>query len=437
MAKSNLRASAIYVAGLMARGLGYPELASRALGKAVALSPGNAVFHCELGVAQSKGHLADEAETSFRRALELKPDLAAAYSGLGDLFRMREKADDAVAQYEKALSLDPDCTQAHLGIGLIRFEQYRLDEAGKHLRRAAELDPGLAQASERLDEIIEFQKNLKDEIEKAIQDVRESRTLGDPRGLGQNLYRAVEAGMRDWALARAAEWVHETPENPLATYTLTALEGKTSPPAPPEGYVEELFDKFAQTYNRNLKGLSYQGPDLINRMLAGHFPGRDLDVLDLGCGTGLDAAALKPYARTLTGVDKSAKMLEIAKERGLYDDLCKSDIVSFLNDHPNSYDLIAASDVFCYFGDLTDVIGAMAKSLRLNGRVVFTLEHDTNGSGAGWRLQANKRYCHTGDYARGKVADAGLTVVAIDPGFLRQELRRNVEAIVVLAQKER
>ena len=41
-------------------------------------------------------------------------------------------------------------------------------------------------------------------------------------------------------------------------------------------------------------------------------PGRPLDVLDLGCGTGLMGAEIHPLARTLVGVDLSSQMLENA-----------------------------------------------------------------------------------------------------------------------------
>jgi predicted TPR repeat methyltransferase len=242
--------------------------------------------------------------------------------------------------------------------------------------------------------------------------------------------------MRDWALARAAEWTKEMPEDQLAVYTLTAIEGKASPAAPPDGYVEKLFDYAADAYNRNLQELSYQGPDLVTDMISRYFPAHGLDILDAGCGTGLNAVALKPYARTLTGIDLSSKMLEAARSRGSYDNLYKSDVVSFLKEHPSAYDLIAASDVFCYFGDLRDVIDAMAHSLRADGRIVFTVEHEKSISGTGWRLHPSGRYRHAEAYVREKLKDAGLTEVSVETRILRQELLRNVECLVVLARKE-
>jgi SAM-dependent methyltransferase len=50
-------------------------------------------------------------------------------------------------------------------------------------------------------------------------------------------------------------------------------------------------------------------------------------VLELGCGTGLCAALFRPAAARLVGVDVSARMLERARARGLYDELLLGDAV--------------------------------------------------------------------------------------------------------------
>ena len=46
-----------------------------------------------------------------------------------------------------------------------------------------------------------------------------------------------------------------------------------------------------------------------------------LEVLDAGCGTGLAAPLLGPYARRLVGVDLSGAMLEQARALPQYDEL--------------------------------------------------------------------------------------------------------------------
>jgi predicted TPR repeat methyltransferase len=54
-----------------------------------------------------------------------------------------------------------------------------------------------------------------------------------------------------------------------------------------------------------------------------------VDVLDLGCGTGLSGQALRPLARRLTGVDLSPAMIDARRTRTVYDVLTVAEITAF------------------------------------------------------------------------------------------------------------
>jgi predicted TPR repeat methyltransferase len=107
-----------------------------------------------------------------------------------------------------------------------------------------------------------------------------------------------------------------------------------------------------------------------------------LDILDLGCGTGLAGAWLKDYAKTLTGVDMSKLMLSKAQGKGLYTSLQWSDMEDWLvaitkNSHDNSHnnwDLVVAADVLAYIGDLTKLFRLVKDVVRPGGHFVFTVE---------------------------------------------------------------
>src|SRR5262249_8995897 len=103
-------------------------------------------------------------------------------------------------------------------------------------------------------------------------------------------------------------------------------------------------------------------------------PERTLDVLDLGCGTGLCGAQFRPWARTLMGVDQSAGMLARARARGIYDELTESDLASALRKYADRFDLIVASDVLLLVGDLAPVFDAVARALHPGGRFAFTVD---------------------------------------------------------------
>jgi len=70
------------------------------------------------------------------------------------------------------------------------------------------------------------------------------------------------------------------------------------------------FDKEAAQWDANpgRVKLANQVADAIIREAA---PGRDMDVLDFGCGTGLVTLRLRPLVRTVTGVDSSSGMLGV------------------------------------------------------------------------------------------------------------------------------
>ena len=105
-------------------------------------------------------------------------------------------------------------------------------------------------------------------------------------------------------------------------------------------YVRTLFDQYAPRFDAALvDGLAYRAPALL-RAAVGRVgngggggrtsAGRFRQVLDLGCGTGLAGAAMRPLARRLVGVDLSPGMIAAAERKGLYDRLVTGDIVQFL-----------------------------------------------------------------------------------------------------------
>jgi predicted TPR repeat methyltransferase len=82
----------------------------------------------------------------------------------------------------------------------------------------------------------------------------------------------------------------------------------------------EYFDAAAGIYETNVTRAEYFAPIWIARHvqdLVGLF---ECDVLDLGCGTGLNIKALYGHRTDIRaqGVDVSPKMLEQARATGLY-----------------------------------------------------------------------------------------------------------------------
>jgi predicted TPR repeat methyltransferase len=154
-----------------------------------------------------------------------------------------------------------------------------------------------------------------------------------------------------------------------------------------------------------------------------------LDVLDLGCGTGLSGAVLRGLARQLTGIDLSPRMLAHARGRGLYDRLIEGDIVPVLAGLGTNFDLVAAADVFVYFGDLEALLASAARALRPGGWLAFSVESLSAGE---YHLQPTGRYAHAPAYIGVLAQRHGLTRVAERDVTLRVEQGKPVAGLLQL-----
>jgi predicted TPR repeat methyltransferase len=164
-------------------------------------------------------------------------------------------------------------------------------------------------------------------------------------------------------------------------------------------------------------------------------PGKQFDMLDVGCGTGLCGPLIAPYARTLVGVDLSARMLAQAREKQVYDELLQMELTAALRGRAAaSADVIVSADTLVYFGDLSNVAAAAAHALRPGGSFVFTLERATAAAVRDFRLEVHGRYTHAQDYVDAVLRDHGLQA-EIGHADLRTESGMPVAGLVVRARR--
>ncbi|HSF63190.1 MAG TPA: methyltransferase domain-containing protein [Paracoccaceae bacterium] len=198
----------------------------------------------------------------------------------------------------------------------------------------------------------------------------------------------------------------------------------------------EVFDRFAASYDRKLAALGNRGPQMVGLLLdtLGLPAERGLAVLDAGCGTGLCAPLLRPYAKRLHGVDLSRAMLQQAQRKKLYTHLTRSDLASIGTLPAGPFDLVVSSDVLVYFGDLGPVLANLATITRPGGWLILTLElaEDTRS----WALAPSGRHRHDPAYLGRALQAAGFSAPKhrID-GDLRHDLGQPVRAFAVAAQR--
>src|SRR5260370_19399151 len=197
------------------------------------------------------------------------------------------------------------------------------------------------------------------------------------------------------------QWAEEDPDNPIPRHMLGANSGSDTPNRADERYIVETFDGFAEHFDEKLRDLGYCVPQLAAASLIHHplYQTGRATVLDAGCGTCWCGPLLKSTAQRLVGVDLSPGMLEHARQRGVYDELHEGELTAFMFSRPWSFDIIVATDVLIYFGELDQPLAAARSALRSGGLLCFSLEALLEPAATeSFRLQMHGRYSHSRAY---------------------------------------
>ncbi len=202
-------------------------------------------------------------------------------------------------------------------------------------------------------------------------------------------------------------------------------------------YVRALFNQYAPRFDEALESLAYRGPQQLAeavRRIRAPSPGAAIGtMLDLGCGTGLAAAAFRPDVRHVTGVDLSPGMVAKARAKNVYDRLETGDLVAFLAAERTAgrrYDLVIAADVLVYLFDLAPVMRAVADVLNPGALFAFTVE---TYPGDAVELGEKLRFRHSADVVRAVVAAAGLALRELSPCATRTEGSAAVFGLLAVA----
>ena len=365
---------------------------------------------------------------------QLRPDDAGAHYNIGHAYHDLGDLDAAETEYRKAIEQDTELYRAHSNLGGVLFDQERLSEAATEYRCAIAMNPDSAADHFNLGKVFEVQGKLGD----AARKFRDSLDLNPLSAAAYERLAAVENKLDkpDRAEDTFKQWLSVMPNHPVALHLQAAAQGDQHMSRASDDYVRTAFDSFAGEFDKRLANLDYIAPKVIGQCVADllNSPAGDLNILDIGCGTGLCGPHLRPYARQLTGVDISAAMLAEAEKRGEYDDLIEAELTNFLTDNHDSFDLIVSADVLVYFGDLQPVFDAAAKALRSNASFLCTLEYtDSTERETGYFLNQHGRYSHTESYVRDVLKKSGLSVRGLSIQALRKEGGQAVNEMVLVA----
>lgn len=367
------------------------------------------------------------------KAVLVEPALAHAYNNLGLILKGAGQAVAAARCYLQATLVSPKFAEAHSNLGVVLKAEGQAALAVRHYRRALDLDPSLGEAWNNLGNVLQELGELEDAVEaylSAADRMPDCDTVAYNVGL-----LLMRMGHHEDALVHLRRAVELAPERDGARHLIAAIEGETTPTAP-RAYVRSLFDAYANRFESHLVGeLQYRAHQATVDILdtVGGPARRFALAYDLGCGTGLVGELVRARTKRLVGIDLSPEMLKWAERKGLYDTLICGDIDDVLDQETAAPDLVLATDVFIYVGELDGTIARLARRMAPGGMFAFSIE--TAADGLEWFLRPSGRYAHGEAYVAETLERHGFRLLASRPIMVRQEAGEPLDGAVYLAVK--
>ncbi len=132
----------------------------------------------------------------------------------------------------------------------------------------------------------------------------------------------------------------------------------------------DYYDEFAKVYDKR-RGSNVPGGyhDLLDELETGFVErfGKQKDLLEVGCGTGLIMERVRRFARSVQGVDLSPGMLARAQERGLQVQQASATELPFSD---NSFDVTYSFKVLAHIPEIDQALSEMARVTRPGGVIL-------------------------------------------------------------------
>lgn len=369
--------------------------------KALDTEPENIGALFQLGATCNLAGKLEEATRCFLKILELDPANTAATNNLGKVYEQNGSLPEAEAMYMRALKTDPGNPVIHCNLGRTYVTDRKFKEAKSCFDKVISIDPDYTEAYFSMARILSEQGN------------REAATEFARKAL------AIDPNLED------ARFFIRTLENLDATTDAVLAESVT-----------KLFDDAADSFEDALTNkLEYRTPELIRELASQYLDtSRKYDIFDAGCGTGLIGPLFRDISETLTGVDLSSKMIGKSREKNVYDELIIGDIAQTLDNKGRKYDIIIATDVFIYIGDLKKTFTACSNALVEGGLFCFSTESDAIHDVT---IKATGRYAHTDAYINKIAADTGFRIIKQESCTLRQDFGKPINGTLFVLARHR
>lgn len=396
------------------------------------------------GVSAYLAGKTQEAEEMLRRVVASKPESAEAHNDLGLALLTLGKLDESIVEIHRALAIRPEFAEAHNNLGCALYKLDRVAESIACFREAVEIKPTYAEAQKNLGDLL----GSTGQHEEAATRYRNAIAINPAYAEAYFNLAGVHysRGRSAEALECYRQVIRFVPDHPIASHLVATLAGEQLEHASPE-YIERVFNGYAGSFETHLvQDLKYDIPEKMAALLQEYAPHAEKKwrVLDLGCGTGLVAEKISMLAEQLTGVDLSAKMLEVAEKKRLYTRLVKADLFEFMrSEAAASYDVITAADVFVYAGKIDTASAEAHRLLAEGGLFSFSIEEldaselppNDNAESPGYALTSSGRFAHSPALIKALANKCGFRVLRMEPTRIRFNKGEPVNGWLALWEK--
>lgn len=375
-----------------------PDKAKPIFEKAARLNPPDLSACYSLGRLKQLENDHQGAIPVYRSLLDQQPNAGIVWNNLGVAYRETGKPDDAIASFQAAVRFAPKMAEAWNNLGVAQDERNLTEDAVKSYRKAIEIQPDYASPHLNLGIFLQKSKQFRE---------------------AEEHYRKV---------------LERQPDNEIAKFMLQSIRGEETPDAAPVEHVRSIFDQCAENFETILvEKLGYKTPELLFHLVHPYLTD-NMTILDLGCGTGLGARLYQPFAKSLTGVDVSAKMLEKAFEKKLYTRLEMFDILQEWT-FTTKFDLIYSSDVFVYFGNLDAIVTSASSYIAEGGKLAFSVEERKDNI-KDYQLNPSGRYAHSPKYIQEIMDRHEFKIAEMSKADIRNQSGNPVKGLLVVAIKK-
>ncbi len=207
--------------------------------ESIALVPGEADWHSNLGNLLMEDWRLEEAHDCYKSAIRLNPGHANAVSNLGMVYRGLGMNEEAEQTFLRAIWLDSKQYAAFQNLGALYHKLGRVEEAIQCFLKAIIVKP---------------------------------KHNSHTRALLGRAYSAT--GQIDKAADVYRTWLAEEPDSPAARHMLAAVTEQDVPGRASDAYVTAEFDGFASSFDAKLEELEYKAPQFMAEALGAAAPGR-------------------------------------------------------------------------------------------------------------------------------------------------------------------